>query len=106
MSVNFQHTTVRYPLDNMNQFPLQLMLNGHTQAVLNIDSTQVLTLSFESIRIQAAMQLLDFDQNPPAAIGINPGSIAVFTRVSNTTIVMTYSEPGQTEQQVFFVLDA
>ena len=102
MPVNFQNTPVNNAPGAMNLFPLHLMLNGASQATLNVDDVQVLTVSFDSIRINAAMNVLDFDQNPPANVDIIPGCVATFSRINNATIVLTYSQPGQIQQTVTF----
>lgn len=102
MPVNFQNTPVNNAPGAMNLFPLHLMLNGVPQATLNVGDAQVLTVSFDSIRIVAAMNALDFDQNPAANVAINPGSLATFSRINNTTIELTYGQPGQAQHTVTF----
>lgn len=102
MPVNFQNTPVNNAPGAMNLHPLHLMLNGVSQAILNVGDVQVLTVSFDSIRINAAMNVLDFDQNPIANVDINPGSIATFSRLNNGTIELTYGQPGQAQHSVIF----
>jgi hypothetical protein len=102
MPVNFQTTVVNNAPGAMTLHPLHLMLNGVPQATLGVGDAQVLTVSFDSIRIIAAMNFLDFDQNPIANVDINPGSIATFSRLNNGTIELTYAQPGQAQQSVIF----
>lgn len=102
MDVNIQNAIVTYPHDIMNNHPLQLMRNGLLQAVLNIDHSDAMVVSFDSIRINIPGQQIDFNLVSNVDIDIHVTSIVVFNRVSNAVITVTYAQPGQIEERAKF----
>ena len=88
------------PTRNTTNLDLRLYRNGDQVLILPANQTQVLTLSFDEIRIISIPPAF-LPQNPPAVVNIQPGNLAYFAG-TEAGMSLSYAPQNGLPQHVHF----